>query len=214
MADQSFVMGRAIAPVRFLVFVGMLGGATVLLWPHMAPARAVMGGFDIASTIFLVSMAPLFRSETSRMRSHARANDANRALLLGISVLVTLVVLVAVTSEMMAKDNKIAVAQVVGTLVLTWLFSNTVYALHYAHLYYLGDDKGRDRGGIDFPGGTQAPDYWDFAYFSFTLGMTFQTSDVEVSSPRIRRVVLGQCMAAFVFNIGVLALTVNVLGGG
>ncbi|MGU7624645.1 DUF1345 domain-containing protein, partial [Klebsiella aerogenes] len=96
---------------------------------------------------------------------------------------------------------------VVATLVISWLFSNTVYALHYAHLYYSSDGEGGDHGGLDFAGDAPEPDYWDFAYFSFTLGMTFQTSDTGVSSPRIRRVVLGQSMAAFVFNIGVLALT-------
>ena len=62
--------------------------------------------------------------------------------------------------------------------------------------------------------GTDEPDYWDFVYFAFTLGMTFQTSDVSITDRRIRRVVLGHSLAAFVFNLGVLAFTINVLGGG
>ena len=78
--------------------------------------------------------------------------------------------------------------------------------------YAPGDDSG-DAAGIEFPG-TKSPDYWDFAYFSFTLGMTFQTSDVAVTSTAIRKVVLFHCFAAFVFNIGVIAFTINVLGGG
>ena len=68
-----------------------------------------------------------------------------------------------------------------------------------------------DAKGIDFPS-CDEPDYWDFAYFAFTLGMTFQTSDVQIPSRRVRKAALGQCMAAFVFNIGVLAFTINVLG--
>ena len=89
------------------------------------------------------------------------------------------------------------------------MLSNTVYALHYAHLAY-GDEL--QCKGLSFPG-TNEPLYWDFVYFAFTLGMTFQTSDVTISDQRIRRVVTLHCLAAFVFNIGVLAFTINVLGG-
>ena len=109
------------------------------------------------------------------------------------------------------RNSAFSTVLIVATLALAWLFSNTVYALHYAHLFYLVDGSGKDGGGIDIPACTE-PDYWDFLYFSFTLGMTFQTSDVEISSRTVRRVVLGQCLAAFVFNIGVLAFTINVLG--
>ena len=68
------------------------------------------------------------------------------------------------------------------------------------------------KGGIDFPG-DKPPGYADFLYFAFTLGMTFQTSDVTISGAHMRRVVLGHCMAAFVFNMGILAFTVNAIGG-
>lgn len=215
MTQRSFSLGGQVAPPRFLLFIAAFIGGLALLAPSIGPARGTMLAFDVASGLFLILIAPLFWSQPGDVRIHARHNDANRALLLLVSVVVTLVVLAAVVSEMRAKSNHLAVALVVGTLVLAWLFSNTVYTLHYAHLFYLGDAKGADKGGIDFPDdkdGGYEPDYWDFAYFSFTLGMTFQTSDVEISSARIRRVVLGHCMAAFVFNIGVLALTINVLG--
>jgi uncharacterized membrane protein len=99
---------------------------------------------------------------------------------------------------------------IVGTLALAWFFANTVFALHYAHLYYLPGKEG-DRGGLRIPD-TRTPDYWDFIYFSFTLGMTFQTSDVAVTGSHIRKVVLGHTMVAFLFNIGVLAFVVNALG--
>jgi len=88
-----------------------------------------------------------------------------------------------------------------------------IYALHYAHLYYLPAEDNEDSAGIEFPN-CDDPDYWDFVYFSFTLGMTFQTSDVDITSRRVRRVVTGHCLAAFVFNLGVLAFTINSIGGG
>ena len=72
--------------------------------------------------------------------------------------------------------------------------------------------KGTTARGSTFPK-CDEPDYWDFLYFSYTLGMTFQTSDVDITSRHIRKVVVGHCLAAFVFNLGVLAFTINVLGG-
>ena len=82
-----------------------------------------------------------------------------------------------------------SIVLIVATLALAWLFANMVFTLHYAHLYYL-QKGGRDRGGIQVPG-VKEPDYWDFLYFAFTLGMTFQTSDVTISDAHVRRVVLG-----------------------
>lgn len=214
MASPSIAvrLGRHIAPLRFLVFMAIFVASGAAFVPQLGLGRGAMAAFDLASAVFLILILGIFNAEPGRMRTHARDNDANRALLLAISIVVTLVVLVAVASEMHAKSNTPEVLLVVGTLALSWLFSNTVFALHYAHLFYLADAKGEDRQGLSFPD-TVEPDYWDFAYFSFTLGMTFQTSDVEIDSARIRRVVLAHSMAAFVFNIGVLAFTINVLGG-
>ena len=211
MATSSFLhLGKRIAPPRFLLFCAAMGIALALLVPAIGLARGTLAAFDIASALFLVTIAPLLWSKTDRMREHARNNDANRTLLLAITGLVSMVVLVAVFAELHGKASPTTIALVVGTLALCWLFSNTVYTLHYAHLYYSEED-GEDRGGIDFPGDGE-PNYWDFTYFSFTLGMTFQTSDVEVSHSAIRQTVIGHCLAAFVFNIGVLAFSINVLG--
>lgn len=209
----SLPLGSRIAPPRFLMFCGVLAIGLATLIPLLGMARGAMAAFDIAAALFLGSLAPLLGHDTKTMRKNARDNDANRVLLLAISVVVTLVILVAVASELHSKASTATIALVIGTLVIAWLFSNTIYVLHYAHLFYLGDERGKDRGGITFPD-CPAPDYWDFIYFSFTLGMTFQTSDVEIGSSRIRRVVIGHCLAAFVFNIGVLAFTINVIGGG
>ena len=215
MTSTSFAVriARRIAPPRFILFAVALVIGLVVLMPQLGWARGIMAAFDAAAALFLLTLTPLLGARPGTIRNHARDNDANRALLLGVSVIVTLVILVAVASEIRAKSSTITVALVVATLALAWLFSNVVFALHYAHLFYLGNDEGSDRGGIDFPE-TGEPDYWDFAYFSFTLGMTFQTSDVDIPSPMVRRVVLGQSMAAFIFNIGVLAFTINILGSG
>jgi len=208
-------LGKKIAPPRFLMFLALLIIGLVVAIPPLGWGRGTMIAFDVAAAAFLIAISTLLKKGSAeQMRVAANANDANRTVLLGISGLTTIVILVAVGKELHGKSDMLVIALVIATLILCWLFSNTVYALHYAHLFYSDcDGDGNDRGGLEFPQCAE-PDYWDFVYFSFTLGMTFQTSDVEISSRRMRLISLGQCLAAFVFNLGVLAFTINTIGGG
>jgi uncharacterized membrane protein len=213
-SQRYWGIGSRVAPPRFALFALLFVGGLAGFIPLLGPGRGTMAAFDLAAAVFLASVATLFRhGEADRMRRAARDNDANRPLLLAITAATMIVILVAVAGELKGRNDALAIALVIATLMLAWGFTNMVYALHYAHLFYLPDDDGGDAGGLDFPACGQ-PDYWDFLYFSATLGMTFQTSDVSVTARSIRRVVLGQSLAAFVFNLGVLAFTINVLGGG
>ena len=208
-------VGKHLAPPRFLVFamvaVAAVAGLTCLLHDWRA---ATMGGFDIAAVLFLLSCWPILDDGIAEIRRDAKRNDANRAALLAITAAVSLVVLVAIASELSQKQSPrpAMLALVIATLLLAWVFSNMIYTLHYAHIFYAADGSGQDRGGIVFPG-TREPNYWDFIYFAFCLGMTFQTSDTEVRTTSLRRTVTFHSLAAFVFNLGVLAFTINVLGG-
>jgi uncharacterized membrane protein len=207
-------LGHRLAPPRFLLFAIVLIAGLAIAIPTLGWGRGAMIGFDIAAVEFLLSVLPLLvKGDPEHMRASSQANDANRAGLLIITVVTSIAILAAVVSEKLDKANPMMIALVLTSLVLAWIFSNTIYALHYAHLFYLKAEDGEDSGGINFPG-CDHPDYWDFVYFSFTLGMTFQTSDVEIASRRIRRVVIGHCLAAFVFNLGILAFTINSIGGG
>lgn len=219
MAAAAMSVGNRIAPARFLLFLAVFAGGWLAL-ARLVPGDdwrdAVAMAFDGAAALFLLSLIPLLRhADAAAMRRHAANNDANRLLVLVLTSLLTGIVMAAITGEMAAAQtgDPLAIAKLVGTLLLIWLFANSVYALHYAHAFYMPDeDGGEDSGGLDFPG-TKTPDYWDFAYFAFTLGMTFQTSDVEVHARALRKVTLLHSFAAFVFNIGVIAFTINVLGG-
>lgn len=206
-----FGIGKRLAPPRFVAFALILLVLLPVGVTHHGWAHGVMLAFDAAAGAFLVSLWPLLRDDPAAIRRHAAANDANRPALLVITGSVMLVILLAVGSEVGGRPDAAATALVIATLALAWIFSNSVYALHYAHLFYSGDATGKDNGGLDVPGSTE-PDYPDFLYFAYTLGMTFQTSDVQVTSRTIRRVVLLHSLAAFVFNLGVVAFTVNVLG--
>ena len=204
-----------VLPTRFVVFVVVLiVGTGAALW-LLRPLQGIMAGFDLAAFLFLASCVPLLNDEPQQMRRHSKENDANRLVLLAVTVAVSIVILVAVGAVIAKSDalQTLDVLMIVATLVLAWLFGNVVYALHYAHVYYqAGKDRGGDAAGIVFPD-TKEPNYWDFVYFSFTLGMTFQTSDCDITAQAIRRISIGHCMAAFVFNLGVLAFTINALGG-
>lgn len=99
-------------------------------------------------------------------------------------------------------------------VVLSWLLIHTVFTIRYAHLYYTttGDQNKPYAGGLEFPG-AEPPDFLDFAYFSFVLGMTFQTADVSISGRIIRRLALVHGFLSFVYNTGIIALSINIISG-
>ena len=207
-------IGNMIAPPRFLAFLVIL----ILAFPVASHgfqgwALGAMAAFDVASSVFLLLCFSLLTTrEAEEIRAHAEQNDANRHVLLAITGIVMGVLFTAIAAEAVGHNPQpFTKALIIGTLALAWLFSNTVYALHYAHLAYMMPDDGCC--GFKFPG-TEEPDYWDFVYFAFTCGMAFATSDVEITDQHVRRVVTIHCLAAFAFNIGVLAFTINVLGSG
>lgn len=216
MAGGGAGLGNRLAPPRFVLFLMLLVAGFCGFWQlagASGPVDAAAMGFDLAALIFLVSLVPLLRdADVATIRDHAAANDANRVLVLVITTVVTTVVMAAIAGELprASAGDPVAMVKLIGTLILAWLFANTVYALHYAHIYYSSRDGGDNRG-IDFPGG-EDPDYIDFLYFSFTLGMTFQTSDAQITGRAIRRIATLHSFAAFIFNLGVVAFTINALG--
>ena len=208
-------IGKSIAPWRFLMFFALLVIGVVLAIGPMGWAQGILVGFDVASIAFLGSLFPAFRYDAKTMRKVAEQNDANRLVLLVLSFLMTVVILSAVVAEL-GNKNQLGPwdkGLVAASLVMVWMFANAVYTLHYTHLFYTADDGGKDTAGLAFPG-TKEPLMSDFVYFAYTLGVAVQTADVNVTSSHIRKVVTAHCVAGFFFNLGVLALTINVLGSG
>jgi uncharacterized membrane protein len=207
-------IGNLIAPPRFLVFMAVLiiGVPLVAVLIHSWPL-GTMAAFDAASLLFLAICLPLLNTRhAATIREHASQNDANRTILLIVTAIVMAVLLVAITAVTAGRNPELYTkVLIIGTLALAWLFSNTIYALHYAHLAYIDPQDGCR--GFRFPQ-TPEPVYWDFVYFAFTCGMAFATSDVEVTDPQVRKIVTFHCLAAFGFNIGVLAFTINLLASG
>ena len=204
-----------IAPWRFLLFFALLALGWALGSQLLGLVPGLLAGFNVAAAVFLLSCLPILQIEAGRMRELAARSDPNRIVLLVVSALLTLVIFAAILSELglrseLGLGDKL---MIVTSLVLVWMFGNAVYALHYAHIFYSRGTEGGDRAGLLFPG-TDEPVMSDFAYFAFTLGVAVQTSDVQVTSQHLRKLVTVHCVIGFFFNLGVLALTINVLGAG
>jgi uncharacterized membrane protein len=155
------------------------------------------------------------------MRRHARDNDARR---LGVLVITSLLMAVMVTGVAIelpdarrrsGAGHMLSMLLVLASLVVAWVFSNLICAALRASLLWRGH-----RGGLKFPadsrdgGDDYCPNFWDFAYFSLTMGMAFATSDVAITEPRIRRFATLHGAAAFFYNLIVLAFTINVTASG
>lgn len=179
------------ARLRFVIAVAVfviVVAATAGL--GLTPIKAVLLAFDVAALVFLIEIVWLFEhADATRVRNWAQDEEGGRWGFLCGNVVIALVVLMALGAELhsLLAGGIWALVLAAATLLLSWLFMNTMFALHYARGYY--GERGGKSTGLDFPGDDQ-PDYWDFAYFSFCLGMTFQVSDVSISDRHLRRLAM------------------------
>jgi uncharacterized membrane protein len=173
-------------------------------------------GWDAGVLLYLTQIYSVARrGDIARLRKRAAEEDESAIILLLLTFVAAVASLGAIVIEVGGSENAggiyagLSVALTMSTIVLSWLFVHTEFALHYAHEFY---GQGRDNkiGGLKFPG-TRAPDYWDFLYFSLVIAMTSQVSDVAIASRSLRGVATMHGVLAFFFNLGILALTVNML---
>jgi uncharacterized membrane protein len=176
-------------------------------------------------TLLYIGLAALMmlQDDHMRMRKRAQTQDDGRFVILILSVLATIacigaiVVQLGLTKEMTGSLKGFHIALAALTIVTAWTFIHLTFTLHYAHEYASEwrsqNDCSEDiRGGLDFKG-TPKPDYSDFLYFSFIIGVASQTADVDICSPAMRRIALVHGILSFFFNTSVLALTVNIAAG-
>ena len=176
-------------------------------------ATRLIVGWDVFAALYLVlAYLLMLRCDVNHIRRSAALEDDGRFLILLVTALGALASLGAIVFELGAsKGNPPGLILATVTIALSWVLVHTAFALHYAHDFY----RGKTPGGLQFPGGdTHADaDYWDFVYFSFVIGMTFQVSDVQVTSKRIRKQVVAHGAVSFLFNVAILALAVNIGAG-
>ncbi len=191
----------------------LLGVAVTALLPsHWGFATRLLVGWDTGVVLYLVLVYSLIaRASVEHIRAHAAREDEGRFAILLLTVFAALASLGAILAELSTSQGaertpgQLALAAI--TIVLSWAFTHTIFALNYAHDFY--GEHGGKKSGLNFPG-KEAPDYWDFVYFSFVIGMTSQVSDVGVTSKLIRRTVNAHGIVSFFFNAALLALTVNI----
>ena len=198
--------------------------AMILAWPllpsYLPVATHGILAWDIGVIAFLVLSAQLFTvASPDQMPAAAEAQQEGEWTIFWITLAVVIVSFVAVGTEFSAikstasERQRWVVALVAGTLFLSWLMTHVTFAFRYAHEFYARDAGGPDVDrGLEFPS-EKEPDYLDFLYFSLVLGMTFQVSDVQITSRTLRRVAALHGLLSFLFNTVIVAFTVNIAAG-
>jgi uncharacterized membrane protein len=199
----------------------LFGVAVFLLLPFMLAqhlqSRALVA-WNAGALLYLVLAVHMIRDDDAEdMQRRALGQTEGRVLVLSLVVASAVAVLLAIGSQLaVVKDMNAAartahIALAALTLITSWLFTQTLFALHYAHDYYLIRASGQP-APLTFPGTTE-PDYGDFLYFSCIIGTSGQTADVVFNGSALRRVGTLHCILAFFFNTTVLALTINIAAG-
>lgn len=214
---DQFVIRNMLARPR-LVISALVGFAVVLFLPASLASHEItrlIVGWNAGAFLYIVLASVMMaRSSKEKMQRRACAQDDGQTVILVIVVFAAIASLSAIVAELaVVKDMKGAlryahVALAIVTIVSSWVFTHMMFALHYAHDYYVAIiDK--QTGGLIFPE-EDNPEYGDFLYLAFIIGTSGQTADVSFSSKPMRRVGMIHCVLAFIFNTTLLALTINI----
>jgi uncharacterized membrane protein len=218
---RPFEPGIPASITRIALAVGLGLLAFELAPPDFrAITRFIMGWDGFVMSTLLLSWITIFHTSVADIRHNARVLRPEHTW-----VVLLLAVLVGVTISLMAVvftlhglhnlPGEEQVEQVLVSVVAvsgTWCLMHTLFALHYAHSYFIQPGPDAERQGLRFAGNAPAS-YWDFVYFAFVVGMSAQTSDVSVTSTPMRRLVMFHGILAFAFNTAILTLSINILAG-
>jgi uncharacterized membrane protein len=212
----AHILRHGRAQIRFLISL-CIGVTVALFAPIEDVIPRLLAGWNAGGWVYLTLIGiKMARAEAEGIKREADIERESRIAVLFIVTFGSIFALLALFVQLMALksehgyDRNISIAVSVLTIILSWLLIHTVFALFYAHEFH-GESKGGGRGsggGLDFPD-DPTPDYLDFLYFSFVVGITAQTSDVAVTSRAMRRVVMLHGILSFFFNTAVIALAVN-----
>ncbi|XGV95074.1 MAG: DUF1345 domain-containing protein [Leptolyngbya sp. BL-A-14] len=222
MTATSMPRHRFYARSHLIASLVVAGLVAVLLpsWMHL-PTR-VLCVWDAGMLCFLgLSLWVMLRATPATMRLNAKHQDQGRLVILSLVTAAACASIFAIA--FILKDSKTESGELTAlhiglsaiTIVGSWLLVHTIFALHYAHEYYRDESKSLEADkaeGLDFPGDID-PDYWDFLYFSFVIGMTSQVSDVQIESRTMRRLGLVHGILSFFYNTAIVAMSINIIAG-
>lgn len=205
-------ISRLDSHVRFMVSLAVAFIAYFLVPTDFStPAHVVAIWVAFATSSLVLAWITILRLHPRDLPRLSRIEDSSRLLLLVFAVIASLASLFAVIALLnaMEQNREEHLFLPILAVISAWAVVHTVFTLRYAHLYYGDDELQKKRpGGLDFPHDTE-PDYLDFAYFSFVIGMTSQVSDVAIGSKVMRRTALVHGVLSFAFNAIVIALTIS-----
>jgi uncharacterized membrane protein len=195
---------------RTFVSIAVGIAACLVLPGSLRLVTRLLIGWDVFIALYLVLVCiMMMRCGLAHIRRNAILQDDGRFLILLVTAAGAFASIAAIVFELgSGHRGPPELGFATATIALSWVAVHTVFALHYAHEFY----RGTKPGGLDFPKGheDEAPDYWDFVYFSFVIGMTAQVSDVGVTDKIIRRTATAHGIISFVYNTALVALMVNI----
>jgi uncharacterized membrane protein len=205
---------------KLVVSLGITAAAFFIMWSYQRDPIILSAVLWVVFSIsyIITNWIIFFTMPVAHIEKMANKEDGSRIFVL-ISILVSsfasmfTVLLLMVSAGESAKGSAGNIILIITGIMSSWTMLHTIFTLHYAHLYYNKiKNKDAPSSGLDFPN-EKKPDYIDFAYFSFVIGMTFQVSDVQINSRIMRRTALAHGLLSFALNTFVVALTINLLAG-
>ncbi|MBT2341573.1 MULTISPECIES: DUF1345 domain-containing protein [Pseudomonas] len=194
-----------------------VGLAVGILVPADSVISKILIGWNAGVWIYLALMSWLtVRAKAPDVRRIAEIEDENAGLVLFTVCIAALASLATITFELagsrdlQATDKLLHYGFTAMTVIGSWLLIGVIFSVHYARLYYTWEGK---EPALRFAEGLTTPNYWDFLYFSFTIGVAVQTSDVGVATRQLRKIVLAQSLIGFVFNTAILGFSINIAAG-
>ncbi|HAV4297989.1 DUF1345 domain-containing protein [Acinetobacter baumannii] len=214
-------LGRSVQnrPHFFIALIFGVVVASLLAWlTSWKWSTILLASWNGSISLYLLHVWKLMRSaDHSQMQQQAKKQDESKWVIMLIVLLAITMSLVAILVQLSQLPSghyeKLGhVALALLTIISAWLFMHTVFALHYAHDFYMALSRNEENGGLDFPG-TEHPTYLDFLYFSYIIGTSAQTADVSITNKHMRLLNLFHAVLSFGFNTTILAICINVAAG-
>ena len=211
---RSGFMTYAIRHGSFIIAFAAGFAVFLLLTSRDVNAKNVLVGWNVTAIVFIaISWRKMLRATVSDIRRRSEDLDFSDTFVLFLSIAAAVASIAGIGLELHSvKDAPADVAleramAAIVTILISWVFLHTLFTIHYAHRFYGGRDKAE---GLVFPDKIEEPIYWDFLYFSFTIGVAAQTADIGLSSRTMRKIALLHAVLSFLFNTTILALAINV----
>ncbi len=205
-----------------LIGSAAFGLALIMLFHFVVPWRLptqLLIAWNLSVGLYLVlAWSMMLKSSEEQMKLRAQIQDEGQVIVLLLTIIASVACMTAIVAELSSlKDMSsllrgLHVGLAALTILTAWLFVHTMFAMHYAHDFYVGVVKGQPPC-LEFPGECPRPHYSDFLYFAFVIGTSGQTADVSIASKAMRQLGLLHCVLAFFFNTTLLALTINIAAG-